>query len=800
MRAKLTDKQSIDQVMVELTLDEKLNLVGEYTSSHSLGIPDMDVPALFLADGATGVNGTQVVLDYMTSPGMDTERLQQRFYMDPDFGKILTMDLDEARVEYAGDADVLGLIEYMERVRSNGRQFVSFPSGVNIGALFSPETARKGGEIVGRELRDCGVDVCLGPNVDIARDPLGGRNYEMYGEDPKLVAEIAAAYIQGMQEMGVAACAKHFIANNQETNRNISDACVSERTLHELYARGFESAVKKGNVKSIMTAYSAVNGTFSSYNKELLTDLLRKEWGFDGIVVSDWGAVKDEKEKSLEAGMSMILCGPNDMSECKRAVLDGRLSEEVLNQRVREILNLVVELREKQAQVVADYDQDQLLQSAYEVIVDGSVLLKNEGGVLPLCKGGKVAFYGARSKELIECGTGSTNVSTNLHSNPWDESQKYCKVSRFEEMDGADVLVYTVAAPAGENVDRDIMDIEPDDRGRLPQVLRRAKERGLKTVVVLNVAGPVDMRKWIDYADAVLCIFIPGCMGGKAAADLLFGEAYPAGRLPVTFPLRYEDTPAYPNFPGEYVSCLYGEEIFVGYRGYDQKDLPVQYPFGHGLGYTTFECGIVGTPDACAEDKTSCHKLAVDLREQDEVRVAVSVKNVGERAGSEVIQIYGMEARPRNKRPVKELFGFQKVALEPGEEKMVEVVIEKDALRTFDAKRREWLIPIGEYHLYVGTSSRDIFAEATLLVKGKNPYPINGDSTMGEILKNSRAVEVINRFTGGMLDKIGEENRKFMVQMKLSDILSQGLISVIPDSAKVKEILNDLYRRLESLE
>ena len=184
MRAKLTDKQSIDQVMVELTLDEKLNLVGEYTSSHSLGIPDMDVPALFLADGATGVNGTQVVLDYMTSPGMDTERLQQRFYMDPDFGKILTMDLDEARAEYAGDADVLGLIEYMERVRPNGRQFVSFPSGVNIVASFSSETARKGGEIVGRELRDCGVDVCLGPNVDIARDPLGGRYYEMYGEDP----------------------------------------------------------------------------------------------------------------------------------------------------------------------------------------------------------------------------------------------------------------------------------------------------------------------------------------------------------------------------------------------------------------------------------------------------------------------------------------------------------------------------------------------------------------------------------------------------------------------------------------
>lgn len=788
MRAKLTDKNSIEQVLAELTLEEKLNLVGEYTSSHSLEIPDMGIPALFLADGVTGVNGTQMILDYMTSPGMDTGRLQQRFYGEPDFERTLTMDLDQASEEYANDPDMQGLISYMRKVRPGGKQFISFPSGVNIGASFSEETARKSGEAAGWELRASGVDLCMGPNVDIARDPLGGRNYEMYGEDPKLVSHMAAAYVEGMQKTGVGACAKHLLANNQETNRNISDAHISERTIRELYLRGFESAVKKGKAKSVMTAYSAVNGVFSSYNKELLTGLLREEWGFRGIVVSDWGAVKEEKEKALEAGLDMILCGPNDMSECRKALEEGRLSEEILNQRVRAILNLIVELKDMQAANPLAYDQEKLLQVCYETIVEGSVLLKNRGSVLPLEKGGRIAFYGERSRDLVEFGTGSTKVSTSLHSNVYDESLNYSHKLRFESMEGADTLVYTVAAPAGENMDRDAMDIEAGDRERLPKVLREAKEKGLRTVVLLNVAGPVDMRGWAEYADSILCIFIPGCMGGKAAAALLFGEAVPAGKLPVTFPIRYEDTPAYPNFPGEYIHCYYGEELFVGYRSYDRKNLPVQYPFGFGLSYTSFTGELTE------------NRYEMDIREEDAIGILVKVKNTGTVAGSEVIQDYGMERNPRSRRPVRELLGFRKVTLQPGEEQVIQVPVQKDALRIFDAKRREWLIPTGSYGLYVGNSSRDFFGEAELTVKGQNPYPVNGDTTMGEIIKNPQAVAVINQFTGGMFDKLGEEELKFMVQMKLSDILSQALICVIPDSAKVKEILTTLYGQLERLE
>ena len=787
MKAKLTDKSSIKSVVENMTLEEKLNLVGEYTACRTFSMPNMEIPSLLLADGATGVNGTQMILDYITAPGMNAEALQQRFYTSSDFKNLLTEDLTQAQIVFASDEIMLGLIEYMKKVRANGKQFISFPAGINIGASFSEETAMCIGEAVGWELRDSGIDLCMGPNVDIARDPLGGRNYEMYGEDPKLVADIGTAYIQGMQKTGVGACAKHFIANNQETDRNSSNACISERTLRELYAKGFESAVKKAKVKSVMTAYSAVNGVFSSYNKVLLTDLLRKEWGFEGIVVSDWGAVATEKEKSLEAGMDLILCGPNDMSECKKAISQGRMSLDILDERVRAILNVIVELKEEQEKTPHAYDTKKLLTCAYDTIVDGSVLLKNADELLPLKKATKIAVYGSRSKNMVECGSGSTNVTTNLHSNLFDECRSYSSHICFERMDAAEVLIYTASAPAGENMDREAMDIEPEDRKWLPVVLKEAKERGLKTVVVLNIAGPVDLRSWIEYADSILCIFIPGCMGGKAVADLLFGVQAPAGKLPVTFPLRYEDTPAFPNYPSEQVTCFYGEEIFVGYRSYDKKNLKVQFPFGFGLSYTNFVCKM-----------KSCAYL-FDLTQEDKIQVVVTVQNSGERYGSEVVQIYGMEKVPHGRRAVKELYGFRKIFLRPGEKKDIYIPIEKEILRIFDTKKKRWVIPVGEYQLYAGTSSRDIFAETTLHVKGENPFALGADSTIGEIMEIPEAMDIINQFTEGLFHQIDEENLKFMVSMKLSDVLSSAMIAVIPDSAKVKEILAVLYEKLAAL-
>jgi len=786
MRAKLTNRESIPVVIADLTLDEKLNLVGAYKACHTLAISDMDITALCLMDGVTGINGVQVVLDYITAPDikLSPEVAQKMAFGLQEFVDLNRADLAAAEKEHPGDETYLGLIRHVAQFRPNGKQYISFPSGVNIGASFHPEMVVKLGQAVGWELRDSGVDICLGPNVDIARDPLGGRNYEMYGEDPHLVAQISTHFIQGMQSTGVGACAKHFIANNQETNRNTKDTHLSERTLQEIYSRGFSAAVKQAHVKAIMSAYNAINGTFTSYNKTLLTHLLRGEWGFEGLVVSDWGAVATQKEDSLVAGMDLILCGPNDMSECKKAVEDGRLPQAMLDERVTDILKTIVDLKEEQARIPAEYDPDNLLACAFDAIVDGSVLLKNEGGVLPLREDSRVTFYGNRSRDMLEYGSGSTAVPTNLHSNVYEEFGRLRGSALFETMDGADTLVYTVTAPAGENVDRNVMDIEEADRDRLPQVLRAAKQKGLKTVVLLNIAGPVDLRSWIDDADSILCIFIPGCMGGKAAAALLAGSATPAGKLPVTFPVRYEDTPSYPNFPGEHNDVYYGESIFVGYRSYEKRTVPVQYPFGYGLSYTQFEASL----EACT--------FEFDAENSDTIDIPVRVKNIGDRDSSEVIQVYSAEIRPHILRPVKELVSFTKVFLKAGEEKTTRLQIKKESLLCFDAKQRRFVLPVGEYQLFVGTSSTDIFAEAKLMVTGINPYALSGESTIGEILQNPAAIQLVNQFTGGMFDVVKEEDLNFMINRKLSDILAIGMVSVIPDAVKLNSILQDFYNRL----
>lgn len=803
MRTKLTDYNSIGQVIAELSLDEKLNLVGEYKASHTLAIPDMDIPSLLLMDGVTGVNGTQAVLDYLTSPEFyDSVEESQKAYMLPDMAELMTLnlgDLQELEEKYKDDAYRLGLVKYLESLRPNGKDYISFPSGVNVGASFDRAAAEKLGEAIGCEMRDSGIDVCFGPNVDIARDPLGGRNYEMYGEDPTLVSDMGAAVIQGIQSKGVAACAKHFMANNQETKRNTKDTHVSKRTLMEIYSRGFEAAVEEGRTKCIMTAYNAINGVFSSYNKELVTDLLRGEWNYDGLVLTDWGAASANKEDSLAAGLDLLTCGPTDMSACRQAVLNGTLPEDVLNDRVAHILKLIVELREEKQQIPFTYEPERLLQTAEEMAVKSSVLLKNEDHVLPLNGRQRVTFYGKRSKDMLEFGSGSTAVQTNLHSNVFDEYAKQNQNVTYEKMDGADVLIYVAAAPAGENVDRAKMDIEDEDAKRMPVILKEAKEKGLHTVVVLNVAGPVEMRTWIAYADSILCVFIPGCMGGKAAAAILAGTANPEGRLPVTFPVKYKDTPSYPNFPGENNDVYYGEGIFVGYRFYEKKELPVQFPFGYGLSYTEFEQELLQ------------HSFVLDAETEDALEVPVRVKNTGSRKGSQVIQIYAGEKAPRVLRPEKELVGFEKTELEPGEEKVVSVMVKKKSLCYYDAELEQWVQPVGELFLKAGTSAEDIFAEAALTVTGKSAYRLNANSAIRELIQNPKAVELLVSFVSNLIPQGGQEasmlesmdfnseSMAMMMDFKLADLLSMLMISIVPDAVQAQKILQELYDQLEQL-
>ena len=787
MRTKLTDLKSIPAVIQGLTLDEKLDLVGEYRACHTLALEDLDIPALCLMDGVTGVNGTQGLLDYITSPELapHPEIVAKLYGAIPELMKLNYKNLDEAKQANADDPHILELIGQFENMRPGGKQHISFPSGINIGASFDPDTARRTGEAVGWEMRAIGVDVVLGPNVDIYRDPLGGRGYEMYGEDPHLVAAMGAEFIQGVQSTGTAACAKHFLANNQETNRNTKDTHVSWRALREIYAPGFEAAVKKARVKSIMTAYNAINGEFTSYSQKLMNGWIRQEWGYDGVICCDWGAVKDHKEKALAAGMDLILCGPNDMSGVRAAIERGDFSEAVLDDCVSRILKLIVELKTERKEKPLVYNAGALLDTACQAIIDGSVLLKNDGGVLPLAKKNRLAVYGKRSRAMFECGTGSTAVITGRHSNVYDECKKYFDAVTYESMEGADTLIYTVAAVGGENIDRSSMDIEKEDRERLPVILKEARRRGLKTVVLLNIAGPVDMRRWIDDADSILTIFIPGCMGGVAAAKLLCGEACPGGKLPVTFPLRYEDTPSYPNFPGEHKDVYYGEGIFVGYRYYEKRKTRVLFPFGFGLSYTTIEA----------------RALKTDFRMDDaseEIEIPVELTNTGKRPGSQVIQIYGAEEKTHVLRPVKELVGFEKVCLAPGETRVTSVNIHKSDLRYFDVKKNRWIIPTGKIRLFMGTSSADIFAEAVLEIHGVNEYAFSGESTVGEIMADPQAMALIDAYTGGLFENAGE-NLPFMVDTKLDELLRMAMIARVPDAVRLDALLEELYEKLREL-
>ena len=790
MRSKLTDEASIPQVIQDMTLEEKMNFIILTSPCISYYIDEMNIPPLVLADGATGVNGTHIMLDFLMgkmSQAGDMSPVKALGMKNPwlEMQELIAMEEPEALKRAEGNPIKTEFMAFIKSRRNLEGKSISFPSGINIGACFNDSMAGRIGTAVGREMRASHLDVCLGPNVDIIRDPLGGRNYEMYGEDPVLVGKMAAAFIRGMQSTGTAACAKHFIANNQETRRQTKDTHVSERTLRELYAKGFERAVKDGGVKAVMSAYNAVNGRFSSYNREILTDWLKEEWGFDGIVVSDWGAVTGHNDAAVAAGMDMVLHGPSpcDGTDIVEAVQAGNLDEGRVDDAVARILRLILWQNKVREENPLDYELNSLLKCAYDTIVDGMVLLKNEG-ILPLPKTARAAFYGKRSRETMECGSGSTFITTPLHTNVFEESQKLGISVSFEDMQACDVVIYTAGAEGGENADRPSMALDAEDAEKMTEVLMEARALGKRTIVLLNIAGPVDMRHFIGLADAVLVMFVPGCMGGKAAADVLFGKATPGGRLPVTFPVKLSDSPAAPYLVGEYNDIYYSEGIFVGYRWYDCKELPVQYPFGYGLTYTQFE---IGTPEM---DGTW------DIRENAALSVSVNVKNIGGRYGCQVVQLYMGLSNPRIPMPKKELKAFAKVYLEPGQAQTVILRVQREDLEIFDPERG-LLIPVGEYTVMIGENSADLPYCRALRVLGKNPYAMDENTTLGELLDHPQAIALMEKYAPGFSTSLGD-HLKLMSNEKIGPLLSRQMIRSIPDANELKALLDKFFEELEA--
>ena len=571
-----------------------------------------------------------------------------------------------------------------------------FPTSVTTAGSWDRELMAAIGQAVGQEARAQGVDMVLGPGCNLKRNPLCGRNFEYYSEDPYLSGSMAARFIRGVEGQGVGTSLKHFAANSQELSRFTSDSLMDERTFRELYLAGFEIAVKEGKPATLMCSYNKLHGIHASDHKELLTDILRTQWGFDGMVVTDWGALND-RVKAFQAGCDLNMPGGSDYMEkaTLQAVKAGVLAEEDVDRSVRRILELIFRATQtRQTPYTNDYDAHHAL--ARQAAEQGAVLLKNEDGVLPFAAGSKLAVVGAMAKKMRYQGAGSSHVNPIRLAQPLDflpgavyapgcddrgDTNEKLLAEAVEAAKEAEAVVVFAGLPEryeSEGFDRDGM-LMPEGHGRM---IEAVAEANANTVVVLLCGSPVECP-WAEKVKAILYMGLPGQAGGEAIANLLLGKANPSGRLAESWPFRYEDVPSSQIY-GKMQDALYTEGLYVGYRYYDKAKVPVRWPFGHGLSYTTF-----GYSD-----------LQVQLP-----AVTVTVTNTGSCAGREVVQLYVAAPQDGVHRPVRELKRFQKVFLQPGESQTVSFTLDD---RYFAIWQDGWKVPDGEYGVEIGDLSARI--------------------------------------------------------------------------------------------
>lgn len=693
----------IKKIIAEMTLEEKAGLCSGADFWHTKAVERLDVKRITMSDGPHGLR----------------------------------------RQEEEGDHLGMG----------GSVPAVCFPAGCATAASFDDKLIHALGEELGEECRAEGVNVLLGPAANIKRSPLCGRNFEYFSEDPYLASRMAANYIKGVQSKGVGTSLKHFLANNQEHRRMSSSSEIDERTLREIYLAAFEEAVKESKPWTIMCSYNRINGTYAAENKKFLTDVLRKEWGFDGFVVSDWGAVND-RPADLEAGLDLEMPGSFGINDERiiEAVKAGTLSEETLDTAVERILRIV----EKSHAVdrTAPYDKDASHNLARKMAGECMVLLKNEG-VLPLSKEDKVAFIGEFAEKPRYQGGGSSHINSFKTESAWDGADKayviYAKGydTNADKVDEALLkeavevakAVKTAVVFAGlpdsyesEGYDRSHMKM-PDCQNAL---IEAVSEVNPNTVVVLHNGSPVEMP-WINKVKAVLEVYLGGQAVGGATLDVLYGDVNPSGRLAETFPIKLEDNPSYLYYRGEGDRVEYREGIFVGYRYYDKKKMDVLFPFGHGLSYTEF-------------DFSNLQLSAEEMRDTDTLQVTVDVKNVGSRSGKTVVQLYVAPPEGDVIRPVRELKGYEKIFLAPGESKKVSFTLSKRAFSYYDTEIGGFRAPAGEYGIEIGASSRNILLRALVkLTESKSRRPKVGmDTIFLDILKLPDAMPLVNEIVKKM--------------------------------------------------
>ena len=711
-------------LLAELTLEEKTSLLSGSGFWHTRAIDRLGIPSIMVSDGPHGLR------------------------------------------KQPGPGDHVGSGESVPAT--------CFPPAAALGSSFDADLVRRVGAAIGAEARAQGVAVVLGPGINIKRTPLCGRNFEYLSEDPLVSGVLGAALVVGIQSQGVGASLKHFAANNQETDRLRVSAVVDERTLREIYLAGFERVVRTAAPWTVMCSYNRINGVYASQDRWLLTDVLRDEWGFDGLVVSDWGAV-DDPVAAVAAGLDLEMpssqgAGPRRILE---AVESGASSAAVVDLATERVLRLVGRALADNGPAGAPDDAGHHA-LAREVAGQCVVLLKNDGDLLPLAPGlGHVAVVGEFARSPRFQGAGSSKVTPTRVDDALrtllarlgdgvqvdfaagfgvddpEADDAALLAGAVEAATGAEVVLVFLGLPASfesEGFDREHMDL-PSQQLRVLDAVRAVNDR---VVVVLANGSVVATAEWEDRADAILEGWLGGQAGGAAIVDVLVGDVNPSGRLAETIPLRLSDTPAFANFPGADSQVVYGERIFVGYRHYDLVDRPVSFPFGHGLSYTTFgytelQVSVVDGSDA-----------SVDWRGAERMRVSVRVTNTGDRAGKEVVQLYVAALDTAPPRPVRELRGFEKVALDPGASVEVSFVLCDRDLSRWSTRAHGWVLEPGSFEVAVGASSRDIRLATTVAVEApRTALPLDRSSTFGEWLDHpvghDMLIEALRTGPGGDL-------------------------------------------------
>ena len=742
-------REEIQNLILQMTLEEKAGMCSGADFWHLKGVERLGIPSVMVTDGPHGLR------------------------------------------KQAEGGDHLGI--------SESEKAVCFPAGCATAASFDRELIKRQGETIGHECQAMNVSTILGPAMNIKRSPLCGRNFEYYSEDPYVSSELAAALIEGVQSKNVGTSAKHFLANNQEKRRMTNSSDVDERTLREIYLASFEGAVKKAKPWTVMSSYNRINGEFVGDSSEYLTKILRDEWGFDGYVVSDWGAVND-RVKALKAGLDLEMPHGSDENDemIVKAVKSGALDEKILDLTCERILDIIFRYTQNRDETALfDYEKDH--ETAAEVESECMVLLKNENNILPLDGSKKIAFIGKYAKTPRYQGGGSSHINSWKVESALDAAKSIPQLANVTFAEGyqdekdevvkelqdeavktaadADIAVLFIGLPdnfESEGYDRKHMNL-PNCQNELVQKVLEVQKN---VVIVLHNGSPVIMP-WKDSVSGILEAYLGGEAVGRATAEVLAGIKNPCGRLAETFPLRLEDTPCYLTYGKGFDNADYQEGVFVGYRYYTSRKMETAFPFGYGLSYTTFEYSDIQL------DKK-------EISDKDTVEVKVKVKNTGNRAGKTVVQLYVEAPETEVVRPVRELRGFEKIFLEAGEEKTVTFTLDERAFAYWNTLIHDWYAEEGTYKVMIGENADQMCAgeEITVHPTKELPKTYSLNTCLGELMRDPKAQAVMGPFMQGMAQNSAAADMAEAQENDTSGAVNQEMMAAMMEGMPLRQLLS----------